>query len=365
MTLAPMLDPAAQANAWQAVLDRDPAANGRFVYAVHSTGIFCRPICPSRRPSPAQVSFFPTPADAASAGFRACLRCRPAETADPDAADPDAEIVRRAAAALDQGPVPLPELARTVGAPAAKLARAFRRLTGVTPRAYAGTRRADALRSGLRAGRTVSAALYDAGYGSSSRLYENADSALGMSPARYRQGGRDTAVRYAFAESSFGRVVVAATEKGICAVSLGDTDAVLAERLRAEFPAAELTFDPEGLGELVQAVLARLEHGGSAAGLPTDVRATAFRRRVWAALAEIPAGETRTYAEVARSIGQPDAARAVAGACAGNPLAVIVPCHRVVRGDGGLGGYRWGEARKRALLAHEHALSSGHDPSSL
>ncbi len=353
MTQPEMIHSPRAAADWQAVLDRDPAADGRFVYAVRSTGIYCRPTCPSRRPGRAQVEFHPSPAAAEAAGFRACKRCRPAT-----ASHPDQHVVERAAALLDREPATLDALAGRLGVPPARLGRAFRRLTGLTPRAYADARRVEALRDNLREGATVSAAMYDAGYGSSSRLYESAGASLGMTPARYRRGGPGLAIRYAGALSTLGHVMVAATSKGLCAVSLGDDAPALVTALRAEFPAAELTADEGQLAGLLATVIERIERGLPATGLPMDVRATAFRRRVWAELARIPRGETRTYAEVARAIGQPGAARAVAGACAGNPLAVIVPCHRVVRGDGGLGGYRWGEARKRALLEREQALSS-------
>ncbi len=351
---AAQLHPAADDSAWQAVLDRDKAADGRFVYAVRSTRIFCRPSCPSKRPGRSQVRFYPSPKAAAAEGYRACLRCRPDRSGDPDR-----ELVERATALLGNGPVPAAALAGRLGTSAAHLARAFRRLTGLTPRAYAAARREDTLRTGLRSGATVSSAMYDAGYGSSSRLYEGSATSLGMTPARYRRGGESLHIGYALGDSPLGRVLVAATDRGLCAVSLGDDDASLAARLRTEFPAAELSADAPRLRALLHSVLERLNAGLPAADLPTDVRATAFRRRVWDALTRIPRGETRTYADVAREIGQPAAARAVASACAANPLAVIVPCHRVVRGDGGLGGYRWGAERKRALLEREQALSSG------
>ena len=335
--------------AWTAVLARDAGRDGSFVYAVASTGIYCRPSCPSRRPRRPQVAFFPTPDAAEGAGYRACRRCRPREAAAGAAA------VARACAWIDahpDEPVSLAALARAVGLSPAHLQRTFRRATGVTPKQYADARRLARLKERLQKGDDVTTALYDAGYGSSSRLYERSDARLGMTPATYRRGGRGMRIRFACADSPAGRLLVAATERGLCAVQLGEDDDALETALRREFPEAEIAADAAGLGALVAAVLARLDAGPSPA-LPLDVRATAFEQQVWAALQEIPPGTTRTYGEVAAALGRPGAARAVARACAANPVALVVPCHRVVRGDGGLGGYRWGEERKRRLLARE------------
>ncbi|HEX5759869.1 MAG TPA: bifunctional DNA-binding transcriptional regulator/O6-methylguanine-DNA methyltransferase Ada [Thermoanaerobaculia bacterium] len=339
--------------AWAAVLARDAGRDGSFVYAVASTGIYCRPSCPSRRPRRPQVAFFPSPETAEAAGYRACRRCRPRDGAPAAAA-----AVARACAWIEahpDEPVTLAALARAVGLSPAHLQRTFRRATGVTPKQFADARRLARLKTRLKKGDDVTTALYDAGYGSSSRLYERSDARLGMTPATYRRGGPGVRIRFACADSPVGRLLVAATERGLCAVMLGDDDDALEAGLRGEFPQAEVAADSEGLGATVAAVLASLDGGGPSPALPLDVRATAFEQRVWAALQEIPPGATRTYGEVAAALGRPGAARAVGRACAANPVALVVPCHRVVRGDGGLGGYRWGEERKRRLLAREGA----------
>jgi AraC family transcriptional regulator of adaptative response/methylated-DNA-[protein]-cysteine methyltransferase len=336
---------------WRAVATRDARHDGRFVYAVRSTHVFCRPSCPSRRPRPERVTYFPTPDAARAAGFRACRRCRPGEAPR----DPRAELVHRACRALDaaERPLGLAELARAVDAPADRLRRAFVALTGITPRQYADGRRAERLRRDLRAGRGVSRALYDAGYGSPSRVYGRP--LLGMTPATYARGGRGAVIRYTIEACALGRLLVAATPRGVCRVSMGDDAARLIRDLRHEFPAATLLRDRRALGPAVRRILASVAGRPIALDLPLDVRATTLQWRVWDALRRIPRGTTRSYQAVARAIGRPRAVRAVARACASNPVAIIVPCHRVVRADGQLGGYRWGVERKRQLLRKERS----------
>ncbi len=341
---------------WRAVEARDAAYDGAFVYAVDTTGVYCRPSCPSRRPRRRHVRFFELPEAAEGAGFRACLRCRPRDIA---ARDSRVDAVRRACRfieAQDDGPPTLAALSGEVGLSPHHLQRTFKRLVGVTPRQYADARRLSRLKARLRAGDRVAGALYEVGYGSSSRLYERAGGQLGMTPAAYRRGGRGWRVGFGIVRSSLGRLLVAATARGVCAVCLGDDDAALERGLRGEFPAAEIARDDAGLGDWIGGIAAHLEGARPHVGLPLDIQATAFQRRVWEELRRIPYGETRSYGEVARAIGRPTAARAVARACAANPVALVVPCHRVVRGDGGLGGYRWGAARKAALLEKERAV---------
>jgi AraC family transcriptional regulator of adaptative response/methylated-DNA-[protein]-cysteine methyltransferase len=343
------LDPA---EAWAAVVARDRRFDGRFVYAVRSTRVYCRPSCPSRRPTAANVVFFDDPSGAERAGFRACKRCRPRANNVPVGA---AAAVRDAAAFIDAHAderITLAALARQTGVSPFHLQRVFRRELGVTPREYQQARRLDRLRAQLRRGETVSRATYDAGFGSPSRVYEQA-AQLGMTPAVYRRGGQGLSIRFAIVPSPLGQLLVAATARGVCAVSLGDTDEQLERRLRAEFPRAVVERDDGSLADLAGRVLAHIRGDGSAHDLPLDVRGTAFQQQVWRALLAIPYGETRSYAEVAAAIGQPTATRAVARACATNPVAVVIPCHRVVRSNGGLGGYAGGVERKERLLEIE------------
>lgn len=338
---------------WQAVLEREAALDGAFVYAVRSTGVYCRPICPSRRPRRDQVLFFARPAAAEQAGFRACLRCRPGQPAAPDAHE---DLVARACRLIEASPEQPPtldELGAAVGLSPQHFQRIFKRAMGITPRQYADARRLERLKARLRQGDTVTTALYEAGYGSSSRLYDQAPEQLGMTPATYQRGGAGAQISYALADSPLGRLMVAATARGVCFVSLGDDDAALAGALRDEFPAAEIRRDDDVLDEWVGAILRHLRGEQRQIGLPLDVRATAFQRRVWQALQAIPYGETRTYRQLAVELGQPGAARAVGRACATNPVSLVVPCHRAIGEDGGLRGYRWGLARKQALLEHE------------
>jgi AraC family transcriptional regulator of adaptative response/methylated-DNA-[protein]-cysteine methyltransferase len=341
---------------WESVLRRDRAADGAFVYAVASTGIYCRPSCPSRRPNRDRVVFFETPSDAERAGYRACRRCRPAE---PLTADPWVDKIRRACVYLAnvEGHPSLATLARRLGGSPYHLQRNFKRLVGVTPREYAEACRLGKVKRGLRRG-NVTTAVVDAGYGSSSRFYERAAPKLGMPPDTYRRGGAGMNIRYATVGSPFGRMLVAATPRGVCAIALAASDRELEISLAREYPAATVARDEDGsLAQWTEQILGHLAGRLPRLDLPLDVRATAFQWQVWQALASIPYGETRTYGEVAAAIGRPRAVRAVARACATNPVALGVPCHRVVAANGATSGYRWGARRKKALLVAEQRRS--------
>ncbi len=342
---------------WQAVSDRDAGADGRFVFAVSTTGIYCRPSCPSRRPRPENVRFFPLPEAAERAGFRACKRCRPNE-ANPS--DRRLARIRKACRLLDaaEEPMTLAQLGKAVGVAPHHLQRLFTQTVGVSPRVYADARRLERLKGELKSGESVTSALYGAGYGSSSRLYETSSASLGMTPARYRAGGAGESIAYTIVASALGRLLVAATERGLAMVALGADDRELAAELAAELPGAHLVRDDSGLGTWVGPLVRHLAGTLPHLDLPVDVRATSFQRQVWEALRSIPPGATTSYRDLARRIGQPSAARAVARACATNPVAVVVPCHRVVRGDGALGGYRWGVERKQALIERERREQS-------
>ena len=341
---------------WQLVNARARNADGAFVYAVTSTGIYCRPSCPSRRPRRDRVVFFDAADAARAAGFRACKRCSP--DAVVVAADPWVEKIRRACVYLSNvdGHPALATLARRLGGSPYHLQRNFKRLVGVTPREYAEACRLGKVKRQLRGGRDVTGAIFEAGYASSSRFYERAVPKLGMAPSVYRRGGVGTTIRYAIVDtrsSSLGRLLVGATDRGVCAVAMGASDAELAALLSREYPAATIVNDAGALSDWSRAIVAHLAGRSPRLDLPLDVQATAFQWQVWQALAAIPYGETRTYAEVAAAIGRPRAVRAVARACATNPVALAVPCHRVVPAAGGEGGYRWGAERKKALLARE------------
>jgi AraC family transcriptional regulator, regulatory protein of adaptative response / methylated-DNA-[protein]-cysteine methyltransferase len=318
--------------------------------------VYCRPSCPSRRPRRDRVAFFETADAARRAGFRACLRCRPDDVAA--AADPWVEKIRRASVYLAnvEGHPSLAALAARLGGSPYHLQRNFKRLVGVTPREYAEACRLKKVKRRLRDGKDVTAAMFDAGYGSSSRFYERAVPKLGMSPSTYRRGGAGMNIGYAIVESPngiLGRLLVAATSRGVCAVSMGASDADLTRALSCEYPAATIVADSGALAKWITAILAHLAGRQPRLDLPLDVQATAFQWQVWQALAAIPYGETRTYGDVARAIGRPRAVRAVARACATNPVALAIPCHRVRPAAGGEGGYRWGVARKKALLTSE------------
>jgi AraC family transcriptional regulator of adaptative response/methylated-DNA-[protein]-cysteine methyltransferase len=351
---APALHPAdtTDESRWAAVLRRDRAQDGAFVTAVLTTGIFCRPSCPARHPHRENVRFYDDPSAAERAGFRACLRCKPKETA----ADPAALLVGRVRRHLEERGderVTLEELARVTGRSPFHLQRTFKKATGVTPRQYAASLRLDRFKERLREKEPVTMALYEAGYGSSSRLYERSSERMGMTPGSYRSGGLGAEIRFAVAETAIGNVLVGATERGICSVKIGGTPSSLERDLRREFPSAGIRPADKGLGKWVEALARHLAGESPRLDLPLDARGTAFQWKVWEALRAIPYGETRSYREVAHSIGAPGAARAVGHACAVNPIAIVIPCHRVVREGGGLGGYAYGLAVKKALLDAE------------
>lgn len=337
---------------WAAVIARDRGADGEFVYSVRTTGVYCRPSCPSRRARAENVRFHATCEDAERAGFRPCRRCRPEEAS---LAERHARMVAgicRLIEAADQVPS-LQELAARAGLSPFHFHRVFRAATGVTPRAYAAAHRARRVKSGLSRGHSVTEAIYDAGFSSSGRFYESAERLLGMTPTQFRCGGRNAEIRFAIGECSLGSILVASSAKGVCAIMLGDDPDALARELQEEFPRAHLIGGDAEFERLVARVVGLVEAPGLGIDLPLDVRGTAFQQRVWQALREIPPGSTMSYAELAKRIGAPRSARAVASACAANTLAVAIPCHRVVRTDGGLSGYRWGVERKREMLRRE------------
>lgn len=335
---------------WQAVVDRDSHADGAFFFAVRTTGVFCRPSCASRAPRRENVEFFSTTRAAESAGYRPCKRCQP--TSLPR----ELAIVERACKALDAEPqerMTLAQLGDAVHVSPFHLQRLFTRVVGVSPRQYQAARRAEALRDGLQRGENVTRATHDAGFGSPSRMYEAASAELGMTPSVYRKKGAGLAVRYATAPTPLGTVLVAATDKGVCKIAFGDDPATLALELAAELSEAERIEDRERMEPFIAQIRAYLNGTRERFDLPLDIGATAFQQRVWDALRRIPYGETRSYTEIADTLGSPRAVRAVANACASNPVALAIPCHRVVQKGGGLSGYRWGAPRKAALLMTE------------
>ncbi len=338
-------------NRWQQVMKRDARQDGRFVFAVRTTGVYCRPSCPSRRPRRESVEFFANPNDAERAGYRACLRCKPTEISS------QAQYVTRARQLLDnaEGVMTLSDLSKRVGLSAFHLQRLFKRATGLSPREYQSARRMQHVKRELRSGEDVTTALYDAGYGSPSRLYEKAPQQLGMTPGEYRRGGAGASITFAVVPTALGRMLVAATGRGLCAVRFGESATELERKLREEFHAASLNRDDAGMRRYVEALAAAMRGENTTIDLPLDVRATAFQMKVWEKLRQIPRGETRSYSQIAREIGEPTAVRAVARACATNPVAIAVPCHRVVRSDGDTSGYRWGVERKEKLLRAEKA----------
>jgi AraC family transcriptional regulator of adaptative response/methylated-DNA-[protein]-cysteine methyltransferase len=347
---------------WRQVLERDLKADGKFYYAVRSTGVVCKPSCPSRRPTRENVQFFPTLDDALNAGYRTCRRCEPERTSPKP--DPQAKLVAQVAKHLREHTEErqtMSEIARSAGVDRLVLMRAFRRVLGVSPAQYARTQRMERFKRKMRRPEmTVTEAIYDAGFGSSSRLYENSNSQLGMTPSEMKNGATGITVRYATTKSPLGRMLVAATEKGICAIAFGDDGMDAATTLRSQFPNAKLVPESATTGWLADAVAyvaSQMSEHPQAAAFPLDVRATAFQQRVWKALQQIPRGETRTYSGLAAELGSPTAIRAVAGACAANQVAIVVPCHRVVGKDGSLTGYRWGTDRKRRLLETENSIA--------
>lgn len=335
---------------WQAVLAKDARYDGQFVFAVSSTHIYCRPSCPSRRPHRERVSFYSFPEAAEQAGYRACRRCQPKRAR---IMDPQTQLVQRVCRYLDDSDhenVSLAELAVHTGVSTFHLQRTFKHIMGISPRQYQAARKIESFKSGVRQGKSVTTALYDAGYNSSSRLYEAAGDELGMTPATYGKGGRGMNIKYTIVDSPLGRLLVAVTERGVCSLTMGDRDSELERSLQAEFAQASIERDDESLVATVSAVLQHLAKAEPGLDLPLDVRATAFQRQVWNQLRAIPYGSTVSYGDVAKALGKPGAVRAIGRACATNPVALVIPCHRVVREDQNLGGYRWGLERKKKLL---------------
>jgi AraC family transcriptional regulator of adaptative response/methylated-DNA-[protein]-cysteine methyltransferase len=340
----------AAARFWQATVNRDHRADGRFVFAVRSTHIYCRPSCPARRPLRQNAVFFRTPEEAEHRGFRPCRRCQPKELQSAVA------LVAKAAALFgdsNEENIRLEAIAARIKASPEKLRRAFRTMTGLAPRDFAEAARMNRFKKLLRDGQSITEALYACGFGSPSRIYEKTNSQLGMTPAAYRKGAPGMQIEYSITKSSLGHVLVAATERGISAIYLGENDKQLVSELRAEYPKAGLRASSGGHAPWVQEVLKRIDGDRPSLDLPLDVQATAFQRRVWQELQKIPLGSTRTYTQVARALGKPNSVRAVARACATNPVSIVVPCHRVIRTDGQLAGYRWGLKRKQELLERE------------
>src|SRR5215467_13036540 len=346
------IDSRAAEQYWKATVARDSRSDGVFFLGVKSTHIYCRPSCPARRPLRRNVEFFRTQRDAEQHGFRACLRCKPNEISANTA------LVQKAASLLatnnDEG-VRLNGIAKELGTSTSRLRRAFGQVTGLSPGELAEALRLNRFKKLLRQGSKIADALYETGYGSSSRVYERSNAQLGMTPATYQKGGKGMKLGYTIAHAQLGKVLVAATERGVSAVYLGDSEAKLLDELREEYPKAEIALAKNGLEKWVKEIVWRTEGNPPKQELPLDLLATAFQRRVWQELQRIPLGKTRTYAQVARAVGKPSASRAVARACATNPVSVVVPCHRVIRGDGNLAGYRWGIERKHQLLRTEKA----------
>jgi AraC family transcriptional regulator of adaptative response/methylated-DNA-[protein]-cysteine methyltransferase len=339
---------------WARVVARDRTADGQFWYCVATTGVYCRPSCPSRTANPKNVSLHDTLADARATGFRPCKRCK------PDGASPEAEnvaLVARACRMIEESEevLSLADLAGAVGLSVSHFHRTFKASTGLTPKDYLAARQAERVRAGLAEGQSVTATLYDAGFNSSGRFYEQAGAMLGMTPSRYRAGGADEDIRFAVGQSSLGAILVASSHKGVAAILMGDDPDALVRDLQDRFARARLIGGDGDYERLVARVVGFVEAPQVGLDLPLDIRGTAFQQRVWLALREIPPGKTVSYAEIARAIGTPKAVRAVAGACAANRIAVAIPCHRVVRNDGSLSGYAWGVERKRALIEREAA----------
>ena len=337
---------------WTAVQTRDASADGTFWYSVRTTGVYCRPSCGSRAPLRENVAFHATREDAERAGFRPCKRCKPD---GPSQAERQATLVAAACRTIEaaESMPTLEVLAQQAGLSPFHFQRMFKAVAGVTPRQYGAAHRGQRMRQELGSAARVTDAIYEAGYGSSSRFYETAADELGMTASRFRRGGDQAHIRFAVGQCSLGAILVARSDQGICAITLGDDPDALVRQLQDRFPNAELVGDDRDFDRVVAQVVGFVEAPNQGLDLPLDIRGTAFQRRVWQALREIPAGETASYTEIARRIGAPASVRAVAGACAANHLAVAVPCHRVVRNDGGLSGYRWGVERKRALLERE------------
>ena len=357
----PMSDVMSNPEMWNAVLARDSSRDGSFVFAVKSTGIYCRPSCPARRPRREQVSFYQVPEAAESEGFRACRRCHPRRAR---ATDPKIELVRRICHAIDEHdeePQTLKTLSEETGVSAHHLQRTFKDVMGITPRQYADSQRLKKFKTNVKDGSSVTNAMYDAGYGSSRGLYEKSSAQLGMTPATYGRGGAGMRIIYTTADCSLGRLLVAATNRGVCSVALGDKDAELISALFAEYPNASIdsqdTAISPSLNLWLDQVLALIAGKTPNVDLPLDIQATAFQWQVWEELRRIPFGETRSYQQIAAAIRKPKAVRAVARACASNHAALVIPCHRVVREDKSPSGYRWGLKRKEELLKREREIS--------
>lgn len=337
---------------WSLVAARDGSADGKFYYAVTTTGVYCRPSCAARLARRENVSFFETCSAAEKAGFRPCKRCKPDQPSLTEQNACAVESICRLIDVSEEVP-PLAALAERAGMSVYHFHRTFKAITGLTPKGYAVARRGRRLRGSLRASRTVTAAIFDAGFNSSSRFYERADQELGMDPRQFRNGGADMEITYGIAECSLGLVLVARSAKGVCAIFIGDDSAALVADLQDQFPRAAFIRQEPAYREIVGKVVDVIESPGARLDLPLDIRGTVFQQRVWTALQRIPAGTTASYAEIAEMIGAPKAVRAVARACGSNTLAVAIPCHRVVRADGAVSGYRWGVERKRSLLERE------------
>lgn len=339
---------------WASVVAHDPKADGQFYYSVKSTGVYCRPSCGARTPRPENVSFFLSQTEAEQAGFRPCKRCKPDQ---PSLGKQHAELVARLCRLIEsaQAPPSLEALAQAAQMSTFHVHRVFKAVAGVTPKAYAAAHRANKVRDELVRGGSVTDAIYEAGYNSNGRFYDESNQLLGMTPSTYRAGGAQVTIRFAIGQCSLGAILVAASARGICAILIGDDPDALARDLQDRFPKAELVGGDAEFEQRVAKVVGFVEAPKLGLDLPLDVRGTAFQQRVWQALRDIPAGQTASYTDIAQRIGAPKAVRAVAGACAANALAVAIPCHRVVRTDGSLSGYRWGVERKRALLERESA----------
>jgi len=343
---------------WHAVLARDAQVDGTFVFAVRSTGVYCRPSCPARRPHRENVAFFRLAEEASAAGFRACRRCHPEQS---HLKEPQAELIEQVCRYIEthlDAPLHLADLSQQFHLSPYHLQRTFKRIKGVTPRQFVESCRLGQFKARLHEGETVTGALYDAGYQSSSSVYARTPVQLGMTPTAYRKGGKGMRIGYTVIESPLGYVLVAATERGVAAVRFGDSEHALEDDLEREYPKADLRRDDEQLRPWATLLLHSLQGQPSQQAVPLDVQASTFQWKVWQALRTIPIGQTRSYHEIAQAIGQPTASRAVAQACASNPVAVFIPCHRVVRNNGQLGGYRWGVERKQQLLAREHAAAA-------
>ncbi len=335
---------------WQAVKNNDAKFNGAFIYGVNSTKIYCKPSCASRRPKRENVRFFATFETAEEKGFRACRRCRPKS----ESLNPQAELILRACEILEtREQITLEDLSAKLDLSPAHLQKTFKELIGVSPKKYAESKRLEKFKTQLKKGSEVTDAMYESGFGSSSRLYENVSEKLGMTPAVYKKGGKDMKIEYAVTDCELGKMLVARTAKGICAVSLGDDATTLFENLKKEFPKAKINKSDANLKNAIEAILENLAGNNKTLDLPLDIQATAFQMRVWEALRKIPYGKTVSYSDIAEKIGNKNAVRAVATACASNRVALVIPCHRIIGKDGSLSGYRWGVGRKEAILKRE------------